>query len=225
MTVGTGGARQARFITFEGGEGTGKSTQAKRLVEALGRAGVEAVLTREPGGSPGAEQIRALLVQGDAARWDPLTETLLHFAARRDHLEKTVRPALAAGRWVISDRFADSTVAYQGFGHGVALDRIRALYNWAVGSFGPDLTLVLDVPVELGLQRAGARLTASPTGREENRYERMDTEFHRRLRDGFLAIAEAAPERCVVIDASADIDSVTQRVLAAVGERCGMSLA
>jgi dTMP kinase len=210
MTVGTGGARQARFITFEGGEGTGKSTQAKRLVEALGRAGVEAVLTREPGGSPGAEQIRALLVQGDAARWDPLTETLLHFAARRDHLEKTVRPALAAGRWVISDRFADSTVAYQGFGHGVALDRIRALYNWAV---------------ELGLQRAGARLTASPTGREENRYERMDTEFHRRLRDGFLAIAEAAPERCVVIDASADIDSVTQRVLAAVGERCGMSLA
>jgi dTMP kinase len=130
-----------------------------------------------------------------------------------------VRPALAAGRWVISDRFADSTVAYQGYGHGVALDRIGSLYDWVVGDTAPDLTLVLDAPVDIGLQRAGARASAG-----EDRYERMDRTFHQRLREGFRAIARAAPQRCVTIDASGDVEGVTRQVLAAVGERFGLRL-
>ncbi len=163
-------------------------------------------------------------MEGDAARWDAVSETLLHFAARRDHVEKTVRPALAAGRWVISDRFADSTVAYQGYGHGVRLDRIQALYAWVVGDLAPDLTLVLDVPVEVGLARAAAR-PAAAGARRADRYESMDRAFHHRLREGFLAIAAAAPERCIVIDAGAALEAVAQRVLAAVAARFGLRLA
>ncbi|MBX6324158.1 MAG: dTMP kinase, partial [Rhodospirillaceae bacterium] len=199
----------------------GKSTQARRLAAACRQAGIDTVLTREPGGAPGAEQIRRLLVEGEEARWDPVAETLLHFAARRDHVQKTVRPALAGGRWVVSDRFADSTVAYQGYGEGVALDRIRGLYEWAVGDLLPDLTLVLDVPVEVGLRRAAARAAGAERA---DRYERMDLAFHERLRQGFLAIAAAAPERCVVIDAGAPLDAVTGRVLTAVSSRFGVRL-
>jgi dTMP kinase len=212
-------SQRGRFITFEGGEGAGKSTQARRLAEALGRAGIDALLTREPGGSAGAEQIRALLVQGDAARWDAVTETLLHHAARRDHVEKTIRPALAAGRWVVSDRFADSTTAYQGYGHGVALAQIRALHAWAVGDLAPDLTLVLDLPPDAGLGRAGSRADA------EDRYERMGADFHARLRDGFLAIARGEPQRCAVIDAGPDVDAVAAAVRATVEARLGVRFA
>jgi dTMP kinase len=209
---------RGRFITFEGGEGAGKSTQARRLSEALGRAGIAALLTREPGGSPGAEQIRALLVQGEAGRWDAVTETLLHTAARRDHVEKTVRPALAAGRWVVSDRFADSTLAYQGYGHGVPVERIRALHAWAVGDVAPDLTLVLDLPAAAGLARAGDRAGA------EDRYERMGADFHARLREGFLAIARSEPGRCVLIDAGQGIEAVAAAIREAVGARLGVAL-
>jgi dTMP kinase len=180
--------------------------------------------TREPGGAPGAEQIRSLLVRGEAARWDPVSETLLHFAARREHLEKTVRPALAAGRWVISDRFADSTVAYQGYGHGIGLERIAALQDWVVGALRPDLTLILDLPAAAGLDRAARRSAAVP-GAGEDRYESMADEFHRRLRDGFRAIARAEPQRCVLVDAGGDVETVAGAIRAIVATRFGLSLA
>ncbi len=215
MTTGRG-----RFITLEGGEGAGKSTQLRLLADALARAGIDVVATREPGGSPGAEQIRALLVNGAVARWDPTTELLLHFAARRDHLVKTIWPALAAGRWVISDRFADSTRAYQGHGHGIESAMIERLYADTVGEFAPDLTLVLDLPVEAGLRRAAAR----PPGGGEDRYEQMELAFHRRLRDGFLAIARAAPERCLVIDGDRGVSAVQASIRAAVADRLGIAL-
>ena len=206
---------KGRFITLEGGEGAGKSTQAARLAAALRAHGIETVTTREPGGSPGAEEIRGLLLKrGEAGeeRWSPVTETLLHFAARRDHLERTVWPALERGAWVISDRFADSTIAYQGYGLGFDRDVIIRLYANVVGAFRPDLTLVLDLPAEAGLARARARSAA-------DRYEAMDLAFHRRLREGFLDIAAHDPRRCAVIDAAADEQAVAAAILAVVVER------
>ncbi|HLO78439.1 MAG TPA: dTMP kinase [Magnetospirillum sp.] len=204
---------RGQFITFEGGEGAGKSTQLKMLAEALARAGIEVVTTREPGGSKGAEAIRALLVTGEVDRWDAQTEALLHTAARRDHLSKTVWPALERGAWVVCDRFADSTLAYQGYGHGLSKDFITGLTRLAIGDFTPDLTLVLDLPVEDGLKRAGGR------GGAEDRYERMGTDFHQRLRQGFLEIARSAPDRCAVIDATTDLDAVHQAILRTVKSR------
>lgn len=207
------GDHPGRFITLEGGEGGGKSTQARRLAASLESEAGEVLLTREPGGSPGAEQIRGLLVDGEVHRWDAVTETFLHFAARRDHLVNTVQPALARGAWVISDRFADSTMAYQGYGHGVDRDAIAELYRICVGSLKPDLTLILDLPVEAGLARAAGR------GGGEDRYERMDVAFHERLRQGFLEIAGRNPLRCVVIDAARGEDEVHAQIIAAVRER------
>jgi len=169
-------ATRGRFITLEGGEGAGKSTQIKRLTARLAARGIEAVATREPGGTPGAEAIRSLLVTGDVARWDAVTETLLHYAARREHVEKTVRPALARGAWVISDRFADSTMAYQGHAGAVGAARVAALHKLVLGDFQPDLTLILDLPVQVGLARAKARAGI------EDRYERMGLAFHEALR-------------------------------------------
>lgn len=209
---------RGRFITLEGGEGAGKSTQLKLLAEALRAAGIDTVATREPGGSPGAEQIRALLVNGATARWDAMTEALMHFAARRDHLVKTVWPALDAGRWVLSDRFADSTRAYQSHGHGLDIAVVERLYADAVGSFAPDLTLILDLPVEEGLRRAAARAGG------EDRYEKMDLGFHRRLRAGFLEIALREPKRCVVIDAARPIAEVQHDIRITVRERLGVAL-
>lgn len=203
---------RGRFITLEGGEGAGKSTQLWRLAQSLRGRGREVVTTREPGGSPGAEEIRRLLVTGGAGRWSPTTEALLHFAARRDHLERTVWPALARGAWVLSDRFADSTRAYQGYGLGLESGVIDRLYALAVGDFAPDLTLVLDLPAEAGLARALARGAA-------DRYEGMDLAFHRRLRDGFLEIAGRDRGRCAVIDAAADEDTVAAAILETVTAR------
>lgn len=198
------------FITFEGGEGAGKSTQVKRLGAELQAKGREVVLTREPGGAPGAEAIRKLLVEGAASRWDGITEALLHTAARRDHLVKTVWPALQAGKVVISDRFVDSTVAYQGYGHGIDQALLGALYRAAAGDFRPDLTVIIDVPLDIGLTRAAGR------GGAENRYENMDRSFHERLRQGFLAIAAAEPKRCKIIDGARDPDRVHADVMAVV---------
>jgi dTMP kinase len=206
---------RGRFITLEGGEGSGKSTQLRHLAAALAQRGVEVVSTREPGGSPGAEAIRDLLVRGDTNRWDPVTEALLHFAARRDHLRVTVRPALDRGAWVVSDRYADSSLVYQGWGMGVDRASLDVLFQIATDGLKPDLTLVLDVPVEIGLARAGLR----PGG--EDRYERMGEALHRRLREGFLAIAAAEPERCAVIDASGSVDAVSDAIRAAVDAKFG----
>lgn len=206
---------RGRFITLEGGEGAGKSTQAARLVAALEAAGHRVVRTREPGGSPGAEDIRALVVRGEAARWSPRTEALLMFAARSDHLERTIRPALAAGAWVVCDRFADSSRVYQGVAGGVDPVFIEALDAAVVGPDQPDLTLVFDLPPDVGLSRAGARAG------EEARFESKGDGFHGRLAEGFRDLPRRFPDRCVAIDASGDAEAVFARVWAAVTERLG----
>ncbi|WP_420469842.1 dTMP kinase [Brevundimonas sp. FT23042] len=204
---------QGRFITFEGGEGAGKSTQVARLVDRLQARGVDVTRTREPGGSTGAEEIRNIALNGDAGRWSPLTETLLMFAARSDHLEKTIRPALDEGRWVVCDRFADSSRAYQGAGGGAPADFIESLDVAIVAHTQPDLTLIFDLPVEVGLERAFGR------GLFETRFESKGLEFHRRLRERFLEIAKENSDRCVVIDATGDEETVAARVWAAVEGR------
>lgn len=202
-----------RFITLEGGEGTGKSTQIKRLAAALEAKGLAVLATREPGGSPGAEQIRALMVEGEPGRWDAITETLLVYAARADHVARTIGPALLAGTWVICDRFSDSTYAYQGAGRGVPRETIRRIDSAVLDDFAPDLTLVLDLDVQQGLKRATAR------GASENRFEKFGLEFHEKLRQAFLDIARRHPERCRVIDAGGSEDEVAEAILAAVSRR------
>ena len=199
--------RRGRFITFEGGEGAGKSTQIARAASFLKDRQIDAVVTREPGGSPGAEQIRRLLVEGEPGRWDAVTEMLLHFAARRDHVRTVIAPALAEGKWVLCDRFVDSTLAYQGYGHGLGEAPVRQLADLTIDGAWPDLTIVLDLPVEQGLKRAGERSGS------EHRYERMGLDFHRRLRDGFLAIAAADSDRCRVINAMRPVDEIADEVV------------
>jgi dTMP kinase len=211
VTAGASG----RFITLEGGEGAGKSTQIQRLKAWLQGRGHTVIATREPGGSPGAEMVRKLLVEGPAERWDGQTEALLHFAARREHLRTTVWPALARGEWVVSDRFADSTRAYQGYGHGLDLAMLDRLYDIAVGDFHPDLTLIFDLPVEVGLTRAAARRGA------ETRYESLPRAFHDRVHEGFLKIARKEPQRCAVIDAGRGIDAIATDVAKLVTDRLG----
>lgn len=202
---------RGRFITFEGGEGSGKSTQLSRLAARLSARDLSVVSTREPGGCPAAEDIRQLLVTGETGRWDPLSEALLHYTARRAHLLETVIPALARGQWVLSDRFSDSTLAYQGYGHRLGRAAIDLVADAALGdqplkTTRPDLTLILDLPAEVGLARAGARAGT------ETRYERLAIDFHERVRQGFREIAAAEPERCVVIDAEGDADTVERLV-------------
>ena len=201
-----------KFITFEGGEGAGKSTQVRRLAALLQRAGIDHLTTREPGGAPSAEDIRRLLVDGEPGRWQPMTEALLHYAALREHLDATILPALAAGRWVICDRFADSTMAYQGYGHGLGREAILQIHRIVAADARPDLTLILDIDVEKGLARARSRAGG------EDRYERMDRAFHERLRDGFREIAQREPGRCRIIDADGDPDTVAERIKSAVAE-------
>ncbi len=212
-------AARGRFVTFEGSEGAGKSTQVRMLVDALTNAGTAAIATREPGGSPAAEEVRALLVAGGADRWDPIAETLLHFAARREHLRTTIRPARARGIWVVCDRFADSTMAYQHYGQGVPRDAVEALRALVVGADDePELTIVLNLPPEAGLARAARRAEA------EARYEAMGLAFHRRVHAGFLEIAAAHPERCAVLDATGEPAAVHAAVRTLVRERLGARL-
>jgi len=202
-----------RFIALEGGEGTGKSTQIKRLAVSLQAKGIPVLATREPGGSPGAEQIRSLMVEGEPGRWDAITETLLAYAARADHVARTIGPALLAGSWVISDRFNDSTFAYQGVGRGVPRETIRRIDSAVLDDFAPDLTLVLDLDAAVGLQRATARPGS------ENRFEKFGADFHEKLRQAFLDIARRHPERCRVIDAGGSEDEVAAAILTAVSRR------
>jgi dTMP kinase len=210
-------SQPGRLITLEGGEGSGKTTQINGLREFLQTLVADVVVTREPGGSDGAEQIRRLLVNGETSRWTPLSEALLHYAARQDHLDKTVLPALSRGAWVVCDRFADSTTAYQGYGQGLGPELIAKLHELTLGSFAPDLTFVLDLPPEIGLERTRRR------NGDEDRYERMDLSFHRRLRDGFLAIARSAPRRCVVVDATADAATVQAVLRMTLCQRFGFA--
>lgn len=203
---------RGRFITFEGGEGGGKSTQVKRLAARLVAAGHEVVTTREPGGSPGAESIRDLVLNGSADRWSPMTETLLMYAARRDHIERVIRPGLARGAIVVCDRYADSTRAYQGVAGGVPAAMLDMLERQVLEEVVPDLTLVFDLDPEVGLARAASRAGA------EMRFESKGLEFHQRLRAGFLKILADNPGRCVRIDAAADMDVVETAMWSAVAE-------
>jgi dTMP kinase len=202
-----------KFITLEGGEGAGKSTQVRRLAAALRGVGINALTTREPGGSPGAEEIRGLLVNGAPGRWEALTETLLVYAARADHVKHVIGPALVKGDWVICDRFTDSTYAYQGAGRGLERETIRRIDSVVLDDFRPDLTLMLDLDVALGLSRAGKR------GAAESRFENFARDFHERLRQGFLDIARRDPGRCVVIDAAQDEASVAAAIWSVVTKR------
>lgn len=201
---------RGRFITLEGGEGVGKTTQARLLAEALSREGVRVVSTREPGGAPGSEVLRELLLSG-ATDWSPLAETLLHFAARAEHVAKTIRPALESGAWVVCDRFADSTMVYQGWGQGADRTAIAAL----TGMLGviPDLTIILDAPLETSMARLRARDLPS------DRYERLGEAFFARLRDGFRALARIDAGRCVLVSADAPVETVAAEVLAVVRRR------
>lgn len=204
----------APLIVIEGGEGAGKSTLARRIAGALAAA-LPVLRTREPGGAPGAERLRALLL-GDG-RWDPMTELLLHFAARREHLAATVAPARAAGIWVVCDRFLGSTIAYQGAGLQLGEALVRRLAELVLPGVQPDLTILLDIDPALGLARAGARGSL-------DRYERADLAFHARIRDSFLAQAAAAPERHHVLDARQPPEALARAALAALVERLGARL-
>lgn len=197
------------FITLEGGEGAGKSTQSRRLKSALESAGRDVVLTREPGGTPEAEKIRDLLVQRDGGNWTPMAECLLFFAARQMHVETLIKPAIAAGKIVICDRFTDSTIAYQGYGHGFDISTIQQVAKLSLGDFKPDLTFILDLPVADGLARS-LKQKDMAGGKEntEDRFEKLKIDFHEKLRQGFLTIAKHEPSRCVVVDAGGSADDV-----------------
>jgi dTMP kinase len=200
------------FISFEGIDGSGKSTQARRLADWLRIRGRDPVLTREPGGAPGAEEIRRLLVEGPPERWSPETEILLFTAARRDHLERTIRPALEAGRDVVTDRFADSTRVYQGATRGDLRALVDRIHDDAI-AVEPDLTLVLDMDPEVALGRGLARKSG------EDRFEEFGLSFQQKLRAGFLALVQDHPDRCVVIDATSDPDTIAAHITQVVAKR------
>jgi dTMP kinase len=206
---------RGRFVTFEGGEGSGKSTQIRLLAERLDAARLSAIVTREPGGSPGAEIIRYLVLSGIGKLLGPDAETLLFAAARDDHVHSVIEPALAQGIWVLCDRFSDSTRVYQGRLGKVAPAVLNAMQRVTIGDLKPDLTFILDVPVELGLQRAAARRGKGAP----DRFEAEDFAFHQDLREAYRQIAAAEPQRCVLIDASADAATVAARVWSALRER------
>lgn len=208
-----------RFITFEGGEGSGKSTQARMLTSRLQAAGTSTVLTREPGGSPFAERVRGILLDPATPAHSALSEALLFYAARADHLDVAIRPALKAGAWVICDRFADSTRVYQGFAGGLETGILDALDRAVVGETTPDLTLIIDLAAADGLSRAHARRAGATGTRAADRYEAREQIFHETLRQGFLDLARANPQRCVVIDGNGAEEVVAQRVWQAVNAK------
>jgi dTMP kinase len=206
---------RGRFITFEGGEGSGKSSHAAALAKRLEQLGIEVVLTREPGGSPGAEIIRHILLSGLAKPLGAETEAILFAAARDDHVRSTIRPALVAGKWVVCDRFIDSTRVYQGALGKVDAKLIRSLERVTVGAAMPDLTFILDVPASVGLARAKRRRGQNNT----DRYEAESVEFHEELRNAYAALAASEPKRCIVIDGRPSRDVVAKRIWAAVEQR------
>lgn len=210
-----------KFITLEGGEGSGKSVQTKLLTEYLRKKGLEVVETREPGGTPEGQIIRRMLVTGDAEKFDPVAEALLYYADRRCHLTKVIWPALQENKWVISDRYADSTEAYQYYGYNKRIEpeKLRELYKITAGDFKPDLTLILDIAPEKGMRRSYAK--ANGMAEKELRFESREIEFHRNLRRGFLEIAEREPERCVVLDADTDIQNLHRQITDIVEKKLG----
>lgn len=211
----TGTPSRGRFVTIEGGEGAGKSTQLTRLAARLTQAGLDVLVTREPGGTAGAESIRELIVHGPPERWRPLSEVFLFLAARDDHLHRAILPALARGAWVVCDRFIDSTRVYQGHAGGLGIDLIDRLHEPLLGDCRPDLTLLLDLPVEVGMARAAGRGGTA-------RFEAKGADYHRLVREGFLLLARREPERFAVIDAGGHAEAVAQAVWHAVTHRLGI---
>jgi dTMP kinase len=205
--------KRGKFITLEGGEGAGKTTQAKLLVDALDAAGIETVLTREPGGTFGAEAIRKLVLDGTKDRWSGMTELLLMYAARVDHVEKLIRPALDRGAWVISDRFADSSLAYQGYARGIDLSRIKGVHNAVMDGFEPDLTILFDIDPVIAMKRVETR------GEEISRFDAESMEFHNTLRDAFLDIAKQNSDRIFTLDAGEKRAGVHTRMIYAVTQK------
>lgn len=212
-------SKKARFITFEGGEGVGKSTQVKRLVANLERVGISAVRTREPGGTPKAEAIRSFILQGKSEDMGAGAEAVLFAAARLDHVDQLIAPNLAAGNWVICDRFSDSTRAYQGLTGGVDDHTIDALEELALHGCAPDLTILLDMDPEIAFKRVELRAMEDGVPSVADRFEKQDLNWHRKLREGFLKIAEKNPDRFVIIDANAEVDEMEAAVWRAVTSR------
>ncbi|MDD3288286.1 MAG: dTMP kinase [Alphaproteobacteria bacterium] len=208
---------QGKFITLEGGEGAGKSTQIERLKQYISDCGIKVISTREVGGAPSAEEIRIFWLNREEKYWDPLTEVLLIMAARREHLVQTVWPALASGTWVISDRFVDSSRAYQGVGFGLGIEKIDAIYREIAGDFWPDLTLFLDVDVDRGLERVASRKGI------DDRYQQKKQSFHAKLRQAYHDIAANEPKRFHVIDANLEEDRVSQLIRDAVSRHFKIS--
>ncbi|MDH3221275.1 MAG: dTMP kinase [Gammaproteobacteria bacterium] len=210
--------QQNKMIVIDGVDGSGKGVQTRRLLQSLSDAGQSAILTREPGGSPAAEDIRKLLVTGEPDKWDSMTELLLMYAARRAHLRDTVWPALESGDWVISDRFADSSRAFQGIAGNLGLDTVEQVHRIALGEFRPALVIILDIPESIALQRADKR------GGSENRFEKKGQHYHARVRDAFLQIAASDSGQYVVIDADQSMDQVSEDIVDAVNKRFGLAL-
>ena len=212
---------QGKFITLEGGEGCGKSTQIRLLEQYLRARGIDAVLTKEPGSTEEGKVLRQLLVTGDKDKFDAISECLLYYADRRCNLTKIVWPALQAGKWVISDRFADSTEAYQYYGYDKRVDFavLQGLYKIVAGDFKPDLTIILDLDPQIGMQRSYAK--AAEMEIKELRFESKKLEFHNNLRHGFLEIAKREPERCVVLDANTGIEELHKKIVAVIEEKLG----
>lgn len=213
---------QGRFITFEGGEGTGKSTQIKLLSDYLTAKGIKNIQSKDPGGTEIGQELRKILVTGDKDKIDAATEALLYYADRRINLVDKVWPAMEKGLWVLNDRFADSTVAYQYYGYNkkLSLPTLKSLYAIAVGDFKPDLTIILDIDPQIGLARSMVK--ASHMAVKETRHESRGLEFHQNLRQGFLQIAAEEPERCVVLNADKSIEELHQDIIAVVNERFGI---
>ena len=210
--------QQAGLIVFEGVDGAGKGVQSRALEQRMRKAGLNVLLTREPGGSESAELIRQLIVEGEVDRWDDISELLLIYAARRSHLRETILPALANGTWVISDRFADSSRAFQGIAGGLGLPLVEQIHQLVVGDFVPAMTLIIDLDPALSLQRAEAR------GGKEDRFEQKGLEYQNKVRKGFLQLAAASPETHVVIDGSGTIETVESSIWEALEQRLGLKL-
>jgi dTMP kinase len=207
------------FIVLEGVDGAGKGVQSRMLCAAMEASGIDVTLTREPGGSPGAEQIRSLIVEGDVDRWDDMTELLLIYAARRSHIVQTIKPALDSGAWVISDRFADSSRAFQGVAGNLGLEVVENIHKEVVGDFAPDLTLILDLDPTISLERADAR------GGNEDRFEQKGLAYQEQVREGFRTLADSTPESRVLVDASGSIEAVSNKIITTVNSHFNLLLA
>ena len=203
---------------LEGMDGAGKGVQSRMLCAAMKAAGLDVILTREPGGSPGAEQIRSLIVEGNVDRWDDMTELLLIYAARRSHIVQTIKPALDKGTWVISDRFADSSRAFQGVAGNLGLETVENIHGEVVGDFTPDLTLILDLDPAISLDRADAR------GGNEDRFEQKGLAYQQRVREGFCALAASTPDSRILVDASGSIGAVSNEIITAVNTHFDLAL-